>query len=239
MGVADDELDPAQAAVAQVAQELGPERLGLAVPDLAAQHFPSAVGADAGGDHDRLGDHPTVEADLAVGRVQEHVGEGLLLERPAAPGRDLAVELGADPRHLALADAGAAHRDDQVIDPAGAHALDVGLHHHRVQRHVDPAPRCEQRREERPGPDLRDPHRQITRGGRDGLVTGAVALGRARVGALVRLGTDVGGRLGVDELLHDRAEQPAHQLAFIGAAHHLEQLEQGRLVKGHRVDLLL
>jgi hypothetical protein len=99
-----------------------------------------------------------------------------------------------------------------------------------VQRHVDPAARGQQRREERPGPDLWDPHCQVTRGGRDGVVPGAVALGRAGVGALVWLGADVSGRLGVDELLHDRAEQPAHQLAFIGAAHHLEQLEQGRLV---------
>ena len=37
--------------------------------------------------------------------------------------------------------------------------------------------------------------------GRDELVAGAVALGRARVGALVQLGADVRGRLGVDQRL--------------------------------------
>jgi hypothetical protein len=51
--VADDQLDAVQAALAQVAQELGPERLGLAVPDRAAQHLPAAVSAHAGGDDDR------------------------------------------------------------------------------------------------------------------------------------------------------------------------------------------
>ena len=122
-----------------------------------------------------------------------------------APERDVGVELRADPGDLALADPGAAHRDDQVIDPAGADALDVGLHHDRVQRHVDPPARRQQRREERPGPDLRDLHRQVAGGGRDELVAGAVALGRAGVAALVQAGADVGGRLGVDDgLQHPR-----------------------------------
>ncbi len=50
MGVADDELNAAQAAVLELAQELGPEGFGLAVPDLAAQDFPSAVGTHPSGD---------------------------------------------------------------------------------------------------------------------------------------------------------------------------------------------
>jgi hypothetical protein len=48
VGVADDQLDTGQAAVTQVAQELGPERLGLAVADRATQDLPLAVGADPG-----------------------------------------------------------------------------------------------------------------------------------------------------------------------------------------------
>jgi hypothetical protein len=55
----------------------------------------------------------------------------------------------------------------------------------------------------------------------------------------MRVSADERRRFGVDEGLHHRGEQPAHQLTVIGAAHHLEQLEQGRLVQGHRVDLLL
>ncbi len=232
------QLDSVQAAVAQVAEELGPEVLGLAVTGRAAQHFPSAISADAGRDHDGLADDPTGQAHLAVRRIQEHVGEREVVEGAGAPERDLGVELRADPADLALADPGAPHRDHQVVDPAGAHPFDVGLHDDRVQRHVDPPAGVEQRGEERPGPDLRDPHRQVPGRRGDGLVAGAVALGRAGLASLVHAGADVRGRLRVDELLHDRAEQLAHELASIGAAHHLEQLKQGRLVQGHRVDPL-
>jgi hypothetical protein len=116
------------------------------------------------------------------------------------------------------------------IDAAGAHPLDVGLHHDRVQRHVDPAARRQQRREERPGPHLRDLHRQVPGGGRDELVAGAVALGRAGVAALVQTGTDTGGCLGVDDGLEHPAEEPAHELTAVGDAEHLNHLEQGRIV---------
>ena len=61
-----------------------------------------------------------------------------VVQGAGAPGRDLSVELRADPVDLALAERGAAHRDDPVIDPARADTFDVGLHHHGVQRHVDP-----------------------------------------------------------------------------------------------------
>ena len=154
MGVADDELDAGQAAVAQVAQEVRPEGFGLTVTGRAAQYFPSAVGTHARCDHDGLGHDALVDADLAVGRVQEHVGERDVLQGAGPPDRDVSVELCADPRHFALADPGAAHRDHQVIDPSGADAFDVGLHHDRVQRDVDPPARTQQRREERPGAEL-------------------------------------------------------------------------------------
>ena len=70
-----------------------------------------------------------------------------------------------------------------------------------MQRDVDPPARSQQRREERPGPDLRDLHRQIPGGRRDRLVAGAVALRRSRLGALVRFGADERRRLGIDERL--------------------------------------
>ena len=44
-------------------------------------------------------------------------------------------------------------------------------------------------------------------------------------------GADVLGGLGIDELLEDRVEQGAHELAVIGGAHCLGQFEQGRLVQ--------
>jgi len=51
----------------------------------------------------------------------------------------------------------------------------------------------------------------------------------------VQTGAVVGCRFRVDELLHDRAKQPAHELAAVGGAEHLDHLEQGRLIQGHRV----
>jgi hypothetical protein len=161
---------------------------------------------------------------------QKHVRERLLIQRPGPPGGDVPVELGADAGHLALADPGPAERDDQVIDPAGADAFDVGLHHHRVQRDVDAPARGEQRREERPGPHLRNLHRQVAGGRGDRLVAAAVALRRARVAALVGASADVRGRFGIDDGLQHPAEQPAHELTAVGAAKHVDHLEQGRIV---------
>ena len=85
---------------------------------------------------------------------------------------------------------------------------------------------------------LRDLHRQVAGGGRDELVAGAVALGRAGLAALVQTGADAGGRLGVDDGLEHPAQEPAHELAAVGGAEHLEHLEQGRIVQGHRVKSL-
>ena len=48
-----------------------------AVADVDAQHLPVPVGGHPGGDHHRLGHHPAIDPGLAVGRVEEHVGETL------------------------------------------------------------------------------------------------------------------------------------------------------------------
>jgi hypothetical protein len=57
----------------------------------------------------------------------------------------------------------------------------------------------------------------------------------AGVRLLVQFAADVLGRLRVDQGLQDRVQQLSHQLTTIGAAKRLGQLEQGRLVQGHRV----
>lgn len=41
----------------------------------------------------------------------------------------------------ATADADAAHRDHEIVDPTGRRTLDVGLPHHRVRGNVDASPR--------------------------------------------------------------------------------------------------
>jgi hypothetical protein len=102
VGDTDGQLRISQAARLQREQERGPERPVLAVADREPQNLTVA----AGGDHDGLGDHPPVDPGLAVGRVQEHIRERQVAQRPVPEGGELLVQVRADPAHLALADAG-------------------------------------------------------------------------------------------------------------------------------------
>ena len=148
-------------------------------PTSKPEHLTAAVGGDPGGDHHRLGHHPPVDPGLAVGGVEEHVGVGDLGQRPVPERPDLLVEVRADPRDLGLADPGVgAERLDQVVDLPGRDPVQVGLHHHREQRLVDPPATFQQRGEERPGPQLGDPQLQITRGRGQRPRPGPVALRR-------------------------------------------------------------
>ena len=81
VGVGHDELHAAQAAASQAAQELGPERLGLAVPDRHAAPLPPAVGVDANGnDHGHRHD-VVVAPHFDVSGVQPDVGPVALMGR--------------------------------------------------------------------------------------------------------------------------------------------------------------
>jgi hypothetical protein len=65
------------------------------------------------------------------------------------------VEVGADAADLVLAGAAVgAKRPDQVVDLAGAHAVQVGLHHHRELGLIHPPAPLQQRQEEGPGAQL-------------------------------------------------------------------------------------
>jgi len=75
VGIGDDQLYPAEPTRLQRAQERGPERAVLAVADGEPEDLAPAVGPDTGGDHDRLGHHAVVHPRLAIGRVQEDVGD--------------------------------------------------------------------------------------------------------------------------------------------------------------------
>src|SRR6202023_2049282 len=68
------------------------------------------------------------------------------LDGPVEEGRDLAVDLAAQPADLALGDAGHAHRTDQLVDRARRDALDVGLLDHRRQRLLRQPARLEEAR---------------------------------------------------------------------------------------------
>jgi hypothetical protein len=120
VGVGDDQLHPGQAAGSQRAQERGRERAVLAVPDVEPQDLAVPVCRHAGGDHDGLGDDPVVDPGLAVGGVEEDVGERHARQGPVSERGDLGVQVGADPGYLGLGDpAVRSQRLDQVTGPCG------------------------------------------------------------------------------------------------------------------------
>lgn len=106
MAIADHQLHTVQAAVAQLAQEPGPEHSVLAVTDLGTKDLTTPVGTDTGSEDDGLGHHAAVDSGFAVGRVEELVGERAVVQGPGVVGGGLFVEAGADPRDLGLADPG-------------------------------------------------------------------------------------------------------------------------------------
>jgi hypothetical protein len=60
------QADAVQAAATQIAEELAPERLGLDLADVEADHLAPPGLVHAVGDHQRLGDHVRAVADLLL-----------------------------------------------------------------------------------------------------------------------------------------------------------------------------
>ena len=109
-----DQLDAAQAAAGQAAQELDPERLGLAMADGHAEHLASAIGVDADGDDDGDRDDVMVSSDFDVGGVKPDVGP-IAFDGAAQEGLHAFVDLAAQARDLALADTLHAEGFHQII----------------------------------------------------------------------------------------------------------------------------
>jgi hypothetical protein len=239
VGVGDDQLHALEPTGLQAAQELGPERPVLAVADGEAQHLTAAVTTHPGGHDHRLGDHPAVDPGLAVGGVEEHIREALAGQRAIPERRHLLVQISADAAHLRLADAAVgAQGPHQVVDLAGGDPMQIGLHDHREQGLVDPAAPLQQRGEERPSPQLGDTQLQIPsgRGAHAGPV--AVALGQPLRAALVRGGADHRGELGLDQRLVDGLGGLADAVIDLSGLECVQDLQQCRLVKGHRACVL-
>ena len=102
--VGDDELDAAQPATPQLAQELDPERLRLGRADVHAERLAPAVGVDADRHDDGRRDDAAVLAHLHIGRVDPEI-RPVALDRSVEERLDLVVDLLAQPAHLALGDA--------------------------------------------------------------------------------------------------------------------------------------
>ena len=115
MIVGNDELDAAQTAIGQRAEEPGPEDLGLGGTRGDAQNFAAAIGVDADSDYDGDTADPTALPRFQVGGVDPQVGP-MALDRSAEERLDALVDVLAQTRDLALRDASAAHGLDQVVD---------------------------------------------------------------------------------------------------------------------------
>jgi hypothetical protein len=114
----------------------------------------------------------------------------------------------------------------------------VGLHDHRQQGPVDPAARFQQGGKERALPQLGDAQLDIAGLGRQQPGPGAVAMGGALLSALIAVGADVLGGLGVDQRLQDQRERLADEVEVTAGAQRIQQISNGRLVQGHRGGLL-
>ena len=96
VGVGDHELDAGEAAVAEAAEELGPEHFGLGVADVDTEDFSVSVSTQPGGDHDSFGHDVAVLAHVDVGGVEPHVDERLMIQPSGAQDVDVGVDLFAD-----------------------------------------------------------------------------------------------------------------------------------------------
>lgn len=86
-----------------------------------------------------------------------------MVQPSRAEGGHHLVQAGADARDLRFGDARVDPEcSDQVVDGAGGHARDVGVHHHGVQRLVDTPAGLEDQREERALAQLRDSQVAVT-----------------------------------------------------------------------------
>ena len=178
MGIGDHQLHAAQATASELAQELGPEGLGLRGTDVHAEDLAPAVAVDADRDDDGDRDDAAGLAHLYIGGVEPEI-RPVAFQRPVQEGLHLVVDLAAQPRYLALGDAGHSHGLHQVIDRAGGDALDVGFLDHRGERLLGHPPRFEEAREVAALPQLRNAQLDGAGAGLPVTVAVAVAVGEA------------------------------------------------------------
>ena len=122
-------------------------------------------------------------AHLHVGRVDPQIRPAAF-DRPVEERLHPLVDLGAQPRHLALGDAGHAHGLDQIVDRARRDALHVGLLDHGGQRLLAGAARLQEGREVAALPELGDLQRHRAGACLPGPLAIAVAMVDARGRAL-------------------------------------------------------
>ena len=225
-----DQLDAAQAAAGELAQEGGPEGLGLGGADVHAEHLAPAVAVDADRDDHRDRDDAAVLAHLHVGGVDPEIGP-VALDRPVEEGLHLAVDLLAQPADLALGDAAHPHRLDQLVDRAGRDALDVGFLDHRGERLLGHPPRLQEAREVAALAQLGDAQLDRAGAGLPVAVAVAVALGQPLGALLAVAGAGQLADLQLHQPLGGKADHLAQQIGVGGLLH---QRPQAHHLVGHR-----
>src|SRR5512144_2050348 len=231
MGVGDHQLDTAQAAAGELAQEARPEGLGLRRADIHPQNLAPAVRVDGDRNDDGDGDNTAVPTtSLHVGGVDPQIGP-IAFKRPVEESLDLAVDLFAQTRDLALGNAAHAERLDQVVDRAHRDALDVGLLDHGSERLLGHPARLEEAREVGALPQLRDA--QFHRSGPrlPATVAVAVALDEPLGGLLAPAGAGQPLHLQLHQAMGGKADHLAQKVGVGGL---LYQCAQGHHVVGHR-----
>ena len=113
--------------------------------------------------------------------------------------------------------------------------MDVGLYDHAEEGPVDAPATLEQGRKERSLAQFRDLELEIPGLGGERARTVAIALGGAGLVSLEPAGSDVLGRLRLDQSLVDELGAPPDGINVATSTDRFEQLMEVRLVQGHWV----
>ncbi|MNS49459.1 hypothetical protein D3C72_820670 [compost metagenome] len=226
------QLDAAQPTPHQRAQELGPERLRFAQPDFQAQHLSVAILVDAVGHHDRTAHHAAVLAHLQVRRIQPEVRVGHL-QRPFTEGGNLVVERLAHPADLGLRTVLHAQGQQQVLDLAGAHALDVCLLDDGQQRSLGTLARLQEAGEVAALAQLRNEQLDAAEPGVEAALPVAVAARLALRILFVEAGAGQSGHLYFHDLGKGAGERVCQKIEAVAAQDLAQSLVVRHAGRGH------
>ncbi len=165
----------------------------------------------------------------------QRYGNAVSEQGPAAEPLDLGVEGGADPGHLALADALDAQCPDEVVDPASADARHVGLLDDREQGPLGATPGLEERGEVAAVAHPRDGQLERAHPGVPAPVPVPIAAGEAPLRVALTMGQAGNFRhLGLHHRLGEHPHALAQEVDVAVGDRLAHRVEHGHPVLGHR-----